>query len=246
MIYSKSVIDNVLAFFLNPGITINYTGLDAYASVQFSGGVMTGKSGANIGAATVKWTFDTADVNYNTVSLLATAITAVTGWTGAVIGADNNLSRLIPSFAQTQITGDTSFIANQADNFESYLKLCDTHYGVTVQRLTSFDIVNPPNLQYPLGVIYEDHTPYTQETLQNMVKQYHFFSRFADSQMNLNKLRINLYSYRDSVTELVEKYKDLNGICSQAYMLQIKPPAIFYENGNYNGYIECQFIVEVI
>ena len=133
-----------------------------------------------------------------------------------------------------------------ADNFNTALVTIGTQYGVTIDPLKWFDLTAPIPAQWPAGVLYEEPTTYRQETLSTYVKQYHFVLMFADQELSIDRVRNNLYAYRDASTYLVEKYGDLHGICSQVINPQLNPATIWKDTGSYSGVINYKFIVEII
>ena len=154
-------------------------------------------------------------------------------------------------YSKDLITNVLNFFKNGATdpqgNFYSLTSLITSyqtdHTGVTITPLTNFEIVKKPDFQFPYGVLYENQTQIETYEVQNDLNKFDFALNFADQRADLNQLRTNLYAYRDSCSFLINHFRDLGGVCIQAYRTVIKPPLVMQKAGNYTGVIEIDFQV---
>lgn len=121
----------------------------------------------------------------------------------------------------------------------------ETKYTVTITPLTQFDIVNPANLQFPVGVLYEHFTNFETDELHSDNNRFRLYADFYDSRADLDQLRNNLWGYRDALVNIINDNRDLGGSTTQAYLFQAIPSVVMTETGNYNGIMQIQFVVEI-
>ena len=158
---------------------------------------------------------------------------------------------MINLYSKDLITAVLNFFVNGATdpqgNFYSFTSVITQyqtdHAGVTVSPLTHFDVVKYPDFQYPYGLIYEESTKIQTMELANDLNVYEFSIDFADNRADLNQLRTNLYAYRDACSFLINHFRDLGGICIQAFRTEIKPPLVMKQTVNYFGIVEIKFQV---
>ena len=127
---------------------------------------------------------------------------------------------------------------------EPMLVQIESQYSITVDRLKYFETVNKETNQYPFGMLYEDETVFDNDTLTREISRFNFSVDFADSRLNLTQVRNNLYAYRDAIVEIINNDPTLGNNCVQAYLTRVQPALIMKESANYNGVIQCQFVLE--
>ena len=131
-------------------------------------------------------------------------------------------------------------------NIETLLQSAETDYTATIDRAVHFDTVLYSDMAMPFVLLYEKNTTHEMETLQRDKKLFQFVLFIKDSRADLNRLRVNLYGYRDAIENLIEFNSELGNSGGVALISDINMPPVIYDNVNYTGAIEIRFRFETV